>query len=78
VWRPAERDWPPAYAALTVAAYPDLQELKDRHMAVVRPEDWEAWLRGSRPPEELLRPFPPGSFRIVRPKARPSGDLFSF
>jgi putative SOS response-associated peptidase YedK len=65
VWRPAERDWTPAFAALTVPAYPDLEPYKDRHMAVVRPEDWWDWLTQTKPKEALLRPFPAGSFRVV-------------
>ena len=78
VWRPSSSGWPDAYAALTVEASPDIAPLKDRHMAVVRPEDWEAWLRGTRPPEEILRPFPPGSFKVEGPRAAAAGDLFAF
>lgn len=78
LWRPATDDWPAAYAALTVEASPDIAPYKDRHMAVVRPEDWEAWLRGTHPPEKILRPFPPGSFRIAGQKPGAVGDLFSF
>ena len=40
VWQPAGRDWPAAYAALTTEAYPDIAPYKDRHMAVVREDDW--------------------------------------
>ena len=85
VWQPASRDWPAAYAALTTEAYSDMAPYKDRHMAVVREDDWFAWLRQERPAQELLRPFPPGSFRVVGPTprlahaARPAateGDLF--
>jgi putative SOS response-associated peptidase YedK len=78
LWRPAAQDWPAAYAALTVEASPDVAPFKDRHMAVVRPEDWEDWLRGARPAEEILRPFPPGSFRIAGPRTRGQGSLFAF
>lgn len=45
----------------------------------MREEDWFDWLRLSRPVGELLRPFPPGSFKVVdkgQPKA--SRDLFDF
>jgi putative SOS response-associated peptidase YedK len=76
IWRSATEDWPDAYAALTVEASPDIAPLKDRHMAVVRPEDWEDRLRGARAPELILRPFPPGSFRIVGPRPGAAGDLF--
>jgi putative SOS response-associated peptidase YedK len=81
MWRPPERDWPASFAALTVPAYPDLAPYKDRHMAVVRPEDWWNWLTQSKPKDELLRPFPPGSFNVVgtngRRRPAASGDLFA-
>lgn len=70
VWREASRDWPAAYAALTTEAYPDIAPYKDRHMAVVREDDWFAWLRQERPAAEILRPFPPGSFKVTGPKKR--------
>jgi putative SOS response-associated peptidase YedK len=86
VWRPARRSWPEAYAALTTEAYPDLAPYKDRHVAVVRQEDWIDWLRQARPVAEMLRPFPVGSFKVEGPKmavrraptAKPAvADLFS-
>jgi putative SOS response-associated peptidase YedK len=70
VWRPAGKDWPAAYAVLTTEAYPDVEPYKDRHMAVVRQEDWLAWLRSERPAADLLRPFPEGSFQVTGPTAR--------
>lgn len=77
VWAPETADWPASFAALTVESSPDIAPLKDRHMAVVRPEDWEAWLRQSRPVEEILRPFPKGSFNVVPPHGKKAaGDLF--
>jgi putative SOS response-associated peptidase YedK len=67
VWRPAEDGWPEAFAALTVEANPDIAPYKDRHMAVVRPDDWQDWLTQQRPVAELLRPFPKRSFEITDP-----------
>ena len=81
LWQPAAEGWPASFAALTVPSSPDIAPLKDRHMAVVRPEDWQDWLRGARPPEETLHPFPRGSFNIVAPGGRAggqSGELFDF
>lgn len=75
-WQPETPDWPAAFAALTVESSPDIAPLKDRHMAVVRPEDWEAWLLQTRPAEEILRPFPRGSFNVAAPGQRQSGELF--
>ena len=69
VWRPARRDWPASFAALTVPAYPDLEPYKDRHIAVVRPDDWYHWLMQSKPKDEILRPFPVGSFDVIAPGA---------
>src|SRR5690606_9587986 len=42
VWRPAKGSWPASFAALTTEAYADLAPYKDRHVAVVREEDWTA------------------------------------
>lgn len=67
VWRPGGREWPDSFAALTVPAYPDLELHKDRHVAIVDPNDWFDWLEGTRPPLDILRPFPKGSFRIMPP-----------
>lgn len=64
LWRPAQPDWPLAFAALTVEAYPDIAPYKDRHVAIVREEDWQDWLTGQRSIADLLRPFPTGSFEI--------------
>lgn len=67
VFHPGHRDWPPCFAALTVAAYPDLEPYKDRHVAIVRPDDWWDWLDKERDPLDILKPFPEGSFRVIGP-----------
>ena len=36
----------------------------DRLVAVLRPEDWAAWLHLTRPEAELLRPLPKGSLNV--------------
>lgn len=75
VWRRASADWPAAYAMLTTEAYPDVAPFKDRHMAVVREEDWFDWLQLTRQPSEILRPFPAGTFDVAGPKiAAPSAQ----
>lgn len=77
VWNPATADWPAAFAALTVEAYPDMRPYKDRHVAVIRNEDWEVWLRGSTPASEVLRPFDEGSFEVIGANRPPVlHDLF--
>lgn len=78
-WSPERPDWPASFAGLTVEAYPDIEPHQDRHMAVVHEEDWIDWLRAVRPVEEMLRPFPLGSFSVSGPPvhAEPAiGDLF--
>src|SRR3546814_10905020 len=67
VFHPGHRDWPPCFAALTVAAYPDLEPYKDRHVAIVHPDDWWDWLDKERDPLDILKPFPDGSFRVIGP-----------
>ncbi|HEX2814605.1 MAG TPA: hypothetical protein VHO04_18155 [Sphingopyxis sp.] len=67
VWRPGGRDWPDSFAALTVPAYPDLAPHKDRHVAVVHPDDWFDWLMRACDPLDMLRPFPKDSFLIMPP-----------
>ena len=76
LWRPARGGWPASFAVFTVPAYPDLEPYKDRHVAVVRPEDWCPWLMQSKPKHEILRPFPAGSFDVVGPRrGQGSGSL---
>lgn len=67
IWHPGDRDWPPSFAALTVPAYPDLEPYKERHVAIVHPDDWWDWLDQTRDPLDILRPFPEGSFRVIGP-----------
>lgn len=75
-WRRETPEWPAAFAGITVEAYPDIAPFQDRHMAVVREEDWLDWLQGSRSARSILRPFPIGSFRVSGPPAKVTGDLF--
>ncbi|NIJ37933.1 hypothetical protein FHR22_002636 [Sphingopyxis panaciterrae] len=74
VWRPrgGHRDWPDSFAALTVPAYPDLAPYKDRHVAVVHPDDWDDWMDQTRDPLDILRPFPKNSFIVKGPPVQSS------
>lgn len=76
-WRGEQHDWPAAFAGITVEAYPDIAPFQDRHMAVVREEDWLDWLQGERSAESILRPFAIGSFRVSGPSQPQTADLFS-
>lgn len=78
IWRPANRGWPDAHALLTVPASPDVARLNDRQPAVLREDEWRAWLSGELPTEALLRPWPAGSFRVISPRKGAAGDLFDF
>jgi putative SOS response-associated peptidase YedK len=64
IWRPATRDWPEAYAILTIAANDDIAPYHDRQMMVLRREDRALWLDMTVPEQELLRPLPGASFRV--------------
>jgi putative SOS response-associated peptidase YedK len=75
-WRNETNDWPASFAGITVEAYPDIAPFQDRHLAVVREEDWMDWLEGSRSAESILRPFPFGSFKVLGPPAAATGGLF--
>lgn len=75
-WQPATDDWPASFAALTIEAYPDIAPFQDRHMAIVRQEDWKDWLEGGVAAERILRPLPSGSLRVSGPPVR-SRDLFA-
>lgn len=66
IWRPATRDWPEAYAILTVEANDDIAPYHDRQMVVLRREERMAWLDLTRPETALLRSLPKGTFRIAR------------
>ena len=64
VWRPATRDWPEAYAILTIEANDDVAPFHDRQMAVLRRDQRMAWLDRTCLEEELLRPLPAGTFVV--------------
>ena len=65
-WRPATRDWPEAYAILTIQANDDIALYHDRQMVVLRRDERSAWLDMTHPEQEVLRPLPGRSFAISR------------
>lgn len=75
-WRPESPEWPASFAGITVEAYPDIAPFQDRHLAVVRQEDWRDWLEGEVAAERILTSWPAGSFLVSGPPARAKGDLF--
>ncbi|MEZ2127687.1 MULTISPECIES: SOS response-associated peptidase family protein [unclassified Sinorhizobium] len=78
IWRPATRSWPEAYAILTVEASNDIKPFHDRQMAVVRREQRTAWLDLTRPQDELLRPLPAGSFKVLPKRVAPAQSALAF
>ncbi len=66
IWRPATRDWPEAYAILTIQANDDIAPYHDRQMAVLRRDERSAWLDMTHPEQEVLRPLPGASFAVSR------------
>jgi putative SOS response-associated peptidase YedK len=64
IWRETEGDDPPAFTMLTTAPSADVAPYHDRQVAVLRPEDWAAWLYLTKPEAELLRPLPKGSLEV--------------
>ena len=65
LWREIGEGEPPAFAMLTTAPSADVSPYHDRQVAVLRPEDWAAWLYLTKPEVELLRPLPAGSLDVT-------------
>lgn len=58
-------------AIITVAANAELSEVHHRMPVVIRPEDWDCWLRGdTRDALKLLRSAPDGTFALHQVGAR--------
>ncbi|HAO42295.1 SOS response-associated peptidase [Bradyrhizobium sp. INPA01-394B] len=66
IWRPATRDWPEAYAIITIESNGDIAPYHDRQMAVLRRNERMGWLDAMRPEADILCPLPAGSFRVSR------------
>jgi putative SOS response-associated peptidase YedK len=64
IWRPESRDWPEAYAILTIEANADIALYHDRQMAVLKRDQRLDWLDANQPEHELLQPLPAGTFRV--------------
>jgi len=62
-WRETENGTP-AFTMLTTAPGEDVKPYRDRQVAVLRPEDWVAWLFLTKSEAELLRPLPSGSLEV--------------
>jgi putative SOS response-associated peptidase YedK len=51
------------FTLLTCEPGPDIAGHHNRQVVVLEPGDWKAWLYGSRPEGEVLRPSAAGVFR---------------
>lgn len=78
VWRPATRDWPEAYAILTIEANDDVAPFHDRQMAVLRRDQRMVWLDRTGLDEELLRPLPAGTFVVSKPREASAQAVLAF
>ena len=59
-----------AFTMLTTEPGPDVAPYHNRQVAILPQERWRAWLEGSAPAGELLRPLAAGALE-VRPAPRP-------
>jgi len=72
LWREGEGNQPPSFAMLTTAPGPDVAPYHDRQVAVLRPEDWAAWIDLSAKEADLLKPLPQGALTVET--MRPASD----
>ena len=64
-----------AYTMLTTEPGPDVAPYHSRQVAVVPQAEWRAWLDGSAPAGELLRPLEAGSLSVALALREASGLL---
>ncbi|WP_212742217.1 SOS response-associated peptidase family protein [Sphingomonas sp. 3P27F8] len=64
IWRPATPRWASAYAALTVAANPDVAPYSERQMVVIPRSDRMAWLDREVPETDILTALPAHTFKV--------------
>jgi putative SOS response-associated peptidase YedK len=64
LWRPGEDGEADRFTILTTAPGPDVAPYHDRQLVVLRRDQWAAWLDGTLPEAELLKPSPAGTLRV--------------
>jgi putative SOS response-associated peptidase YedK len=64
-----------AFTMLTTEPGPDVAPYHNRQVAVVPQVDWRAWLDGSEPAADLLRPLEAGSLSVALAPREASGLL---
>jgi putative SOS response-associated peptidase YedK len=75
IWQPAERDWPEAFAILTVNANREVARYQSRQGAVLRRNRHMAWLDQTVPESEILVVPQAGIFTIGPMRDCPQGRL---
>ena len=64
LWRTGEGNQPATFTMLTAAPGPDVLPYHNRQIVVLRPDNWTAWLRLTKPEGDLLQPLPAGSLAV--------------
>ena len=59
-----DKDGSLSFTMLTTEPGPDIAEIHNRQVCVLRPEDWAAWLFLTKPEAELLAPLPAGTLVV--------------
>ena len=59
-----DKDGSLSFTMLTTEPGPDIAEIHNRQICVLRPEDWAAWLFLTKPEAELLAPLPAGKLVV--------------
>jgi putative SOS response-associated peptidase YedK len=64
LWREGQGNQPASMTMLTTKPGPDVEPIHNRQVVVLRPDDWQHWIKLTKPQEELLRPLPAGSLAV--------------
>ena len=59
-----DKDGSLSFTMLTTEPGPDIAEIHNRQVCVLKPEDWTAWLFLTKPEAELLAPLPAGTLVV--------------
>jgi len=65
LWKPAHGNQPPVFTLLTCEPGPDIAGHHNRQVVVLERQDWRAWLGGTEPEADVLRPSAAGVFRAA-------------
>lgn len=74
IWRPGTPRWPSAYAALTIAANPDVEPYAERQMVVIPRDLRMDWLDHRCPEPDILKALPKHSFKAELWEGEPAAQ----